>query len=335
MMKMKMKMCALFVILALASQHASGVEVFEGEESVLLPCNMNVSKDHAIVWKREDLSSPIVHAVVEGKDDLINQNKRYSNRTSMSADALQTRDLSLTLRKPTFTDSGNYTCVTRKHGADQQRTEVQLKVKERPVWPIVLPAVLVPVVLLGAVIIFLLYRVTQREKLMTVGQLTPLEVTEGAPSVLLPYTHTCCLGEVVKVEWFFVTHENKKVCVFENGQVKRDQQHTDYRERAQMESFPPKEEKTDQLNRPEVDLSLTLRNPVCADGGVYLCIIHDKAVNTMKLKLVPLLVKEPLMTTVRASVGRRNKAAKRLPSFRVSKEKKNVAESHPLNSQPV
>ncbi|XP_039901444.1 uncharacterized protein LOC120742271 isoform X6 [Simochromis diagramma] len=305
MMKMKMKMCALFVILALVSQHASGVEVFEGEESVLLPCNMVVPKDHAVVWKREDLSSAIVHAIVEGKDDLlnqntrysnrtsmsadalqtgdlINQNARYSNRTSMSADALQTRDLSLTLRKPTFTDSGTYACVTRKHGADQQRTEVQLKVK--------------------------------------VGQLTPLEVTEGAPSVLLPYTHTCCLGEVVKVEWIFVTHENKKVCVFENGQIKRDQQHTDYRERAEMESFPPKEEKTDQLNRPEVDLSLTLRNPVCADGGVYLCILHDRAVNTMKLKLVPLLVKEPLMTTVRAAVGGRNKAAKRLPSFRVSKD---------------
>lgn len=123
------------------------------------------------------------------------------------------------------------------------------------------------------------------------SQLTPLEVTEGAPSVLLPYTHTCCLGEVVKVEWIFVTHENKKVCVFENGQIKHDQQHTDYRERAEMESFPPKETKTDQLNRPEVDLSLTLRNPVCADGGVYLCILHDRAVNTMKLKLVPLLVK--------------------------------------------
>ncbi|XP_039901443.1 uncharacterized protein LOC120742271 isoform X5 [Simochromis diagramma] len=323
MMKMKMKMCALFVILALVSQHASGVEVFEGEESVLLPCNMVVPKDHAVVWKREDLSSAIVHAIVEGKDDLLNQNTRYSNRTSMSADALQTRDLSLTLRKPTFTDSGTYACVTRKHGADQQRTEVQLKVKERPpppVWPIVLSAVLVPVVLLGAVVFFLLYCVTQREKLMTVGQLTPLEVTEGAPSVLLPYTHTCCLGEVVKVEWIFVTHENKKVCVFENGQIKRDQQHTDYRERAEMESFPPKEEKTDQLNRPEVDLSLTLRNPVCADGGVYLCILHDRAVNTMKLKLVPLLVKEPLMTTVRAAVGGRNKAAKRLPSFRVSKD---------------
>uniref|UniRef100_A0A3B4HAC5 Ig-like domain-containing protein n=1 Tax=Pundamilia nyererei TaxID=303518 RepID=A0A3B4HAC5_9CICH len=141
-----------------SSQHASGVEVFEGEESVLLPCNMNVSKDHAIVWKREDLSSPIVHAVVEGKDDLINQNKRYSNRTSMLADALQTGDLINQNKKPTFTDSGNYTCVTRSHGADQQRTDVQLKVKERPVWHKVLPAVLVPVVLLGAVIIFLLYR---------------------------------------------------------------------------------------------------------------------------------------------------------------------------------
>lgn len=38
---------------------------------------------------------------------------------------------------------------------------------ERPVWPKVLPAVLVPVVLLGAVVVVLLYRVTQREKLMT------------------------------------------------------------------------------------------------------------------------------------------------------------------------
>lgn len=36
-----------------------------------------------------------------------------------------------------------------------------------PVWPKVLPAVLVPVVLLGAVVFVLLYRVTQREKLMT------------------------------------------------------------------------------------------------------------------------------------------------------------------------
>ncbi|XP_063325221.1 uncharacterized protein LOC134624397 [Pelmatolapia mariae] len=334
MMKMNMKTRVLFVILAVVSQHASGVEVYEGEESVLLPCKLVVPEDHAVVWKREDLTSFIVHTIVEGKDDLINQNPRYGNRTSMRA--LQTGDLSLTLRNPTFTDSGTYTCATRIHGVDKERTEVQLKVKERPVWPKVLPAVLVPVLLLGAVIIFLLYRVTQREKLMTEAQLTPLEVMEGAPSVLLPYTHTCCLGEVVKVEWIFVTDENKKVFVFENGQIKHDQQHRDYRERAEMESFPPKEKKTDQLNWSEVDLSLTLRNPVCADGGVYLCIIHDKAVNTMKLKLVPLLVKEPLMTTIRASLGRGNSAAsKPLPPFRVSKEKKNVGESHPLSSQPV
>lgn len=36
-----------------------------------------------------------------------------------------------------------------------------------PVWPKVLPAVLVPVVLLGAVVFVLLYRVREREKLMT------------------------------------------------------------------------------------------------------------------------------------------------------------------------
>nr|XP_024655183.1 V-set domain containing T-cell activation inhibitor 1-like [Maylandia zebra] len=197
----KMKMCALFVILALASQHASGVEVevYEGEESVPLPCQFAapISKDHVIVWRRDDLHSSIIHSIVEGKVDLSSLNKRYSNRTSMSADALQTGDLSLTLRKPTFTDSGTYTCLTRKDGEEKQRTEVQLKVKEHPpVWPIILSVGLVGIVLLISV---LLNRVKERQNSMTVCQLTPVKVTEGHRLSCCP-THPDVLFKMLS-EW--------------------------------------------------------------------------------------------------------------------------------------
>uniref|UniRef100_A0A3Q4I9F0 Immunoglobulin V-set domain-containing protein n=1 Tax=Neolamprologus brichardi TaxID=32507 RepID=A0A3Q4I9F0_NEOBR len=63
-------------------------------------------------------------------NDILNdQNHRYTNRTSMKADALQTGDLSLTLRNPTVSDGGTYTCIVRKYGQDQSKTHVQLKVK--------------------------------------------------------------------------------------------------------------------------------------------------------------------------------------------------------------
>lgn len=118
------------------SQHASGVEVYEvyeGEESVLLPCQVPVnvsSSSTAVVWDRDEFKIPTVHMRVQSGDDILNdQNHRYTNRTSMKADALQTGDLSLTLRNPTVSDGGTYTCIVRKYGQDQSKTHVQLKVK--------------------------------------------------------------------------------------------------------------------------------------------------------------------------------------------------------------
>ncbi|GAA6230946.1 uncharacterized protein LOC108892737 [Lates japonicus] len=115
-----MKMLEVLVILLLVSQHALGIEVYEGEESVLLPCQVNASvpEKSKVVWSRRDLIESIVHLRQQSGDNLKNQNERYTNRTSMRTDALQTGDLSLTLRKPSITDSGSYTCTVRKFGLE-------------------------------------------------------------------------------------------------------------------------------------------------------------------------------------------------------------------------
>ncbi|XP_030578990.1 uncharacterized protein LOC115775659 [Archocentrus centrarchus] len=111
------------------SQHASVVEVYEGEESVLLLCQVPVFSDSAVVWDHSDSKPSTVHVRLQSGDDLRNQSQRYTNRTSMRADALQTGDLSLTLRNPTGSDSGTYTCTVHSHGQDMSRKDIQLKVK--------------------------------------------------------------------------------------------------------------------------------------------------------------------------------------------------------------
>eukprot|EP00064_Thunnus_orientalis_P020269 superscaffoldBa00005488_g20403 len=127
---MKMKVFVMFVIHVHVSQHASGVEVYEGAESVLLPCLFStlLPEDPIVVWSRLDLNPTTVHQHEEDGDKLDGQNQRYSGRTLMSADAVETGDLSLTLRKPRLCDSGNYTCSIHSSGYEVMRTDVELLV---------------------------------------------------------------------------------------------------------------------------------------------------------------------------------------------------------------
>ncbi|XP_072232998.1 uncharacterized protein [Leuresthes tenuis] len=163
------------------SQHALGVqvEVFEGETSVLLPCRVavTVSNGSTVVWDRGDLKISTVHVRRPAGDYLKDQNQMYRDRTSVQAGALQTGDVSLTLRKPTFTDGGKYTCTIRRMGEDLSQTAIHLQV-----------------------------RVCQAET---------VELTEGKKSVLLPFKTKPGLPEGVRVEWSCSNHE-QLVHVYQN-----------------------------------------------------------------------------------------------------------------------
>ncbi|XP_042073126.1 V-set domain-containing T-cell activation inhibitor 1 [Haplochromis burtoni] len=156
----------LFVLLSV-SQHALAVvvEVTEGERSVLLPClfsSITPEDDPTVMWTRSDLDPKSVHQRGEGGDDLRGQNQRYRERTSMRPDALDSSDFSLTLRKPTKSDSGNYTCSISA-GSDERRVgDIQLKVKDQQV---------------------------------------EVKVEEGSDSVILPCKTTPDLPEDTRVEW--------------------------------------------------------------------------------------------------------------------------------------
>ncbi|XP_056224858.1 uncharacterized protein LOC130164264 isoform X2 [Seriola aureovittata] len=140
----------MFVMLLYMSQHASALEIYEGDDFVLLPCEFSTNDlgDPSVVWSRSDLRPSTVHQRQLEGDELKDQNQDYRDRTSMRTDALQTGDLSLTLRRPTIRDSSTYTCIIREGGREVSRREVPLEVKERPDWCWILLAVLVLLVLL-------------------------------------------------------------------------------------------------------------------------------------------------------------------------------------------
>ncbi|KAL4008963.1 hypothetical protein ACER0C_002815 [Sarotherodon galilaeus] len=128
-----MKTLVVFLLLMNVFQHALAVvlEVNEGEISVLLPCQYSgiIPDDLTAMWTRSDLHPKTVHLRREGRDDLTGQNKRYSRRTSMRPDALDTGDFSLTLRKPQLTDSGKYTCSISAGREELTLKDIQLQVK--------------------------------------------------------------------------------------------------------------------------------------------------------------------------------------------------------------
>ncbi|MED6272342.1 hypothetical protein CHARACLAT_029358, partial [Characodon lateralis] len=106
------------------------VEVQEGTQSVVLPCQYSKELEELVTvkWSRFDLNPNTVHQRREG-DDLQEQNQLFSGRTSMTPDALDSGDFSLTLREPQFSDSGDYTCSIIDDKEETILSVVQLNVK--------------------------------------------------------------------------------------------------------------------------------------------------------------------------------------------------------------
>ncbi|XP_067378859.1 uncharacterized protein [Channa argus] len=267
-----MKMFVEFVIFIHVSQHVSAVDMYEGDQFVLLHCEFPPFELDTVMWSRSDLIPSTVHQRQQEGDELKNQNQLYSGRTSMMPDALETGDVSLNLTELQLSDSGTYTCSVRSVTMGERRlTNVQLEVKERfPSWAKVLLVLLVLLIVAGGLLVHF------RHYFMSVYQ---VEVDSGVESVQLPCKTTVCLPVDAKVQW-----KNSKdwmIHVYQNGSDQPEEQFYCYRGRTKMKRNLLK----------TGDLSLTLKYPTDEERGACSCTVYSREGNILMKKDVMLQVK--------------------------------------------
>ncbi|XP_054879202.1 LOW QUALITY PROTEIN: NLR family CARD domain-containing protein 3-like [Poeciliopsis prolifica] len=107
----------------------ASLKVDSGVKSVLLPCKPKIylPRDARVEWRNGE--NKTVHVYPNGSDDPEEQN--LTSRTRMDDDPLKTKDLSLTLDRPSMADSGIYTCrVSIRKRVILVKKRVNLQVKD-------------------------------------------------------------------------------------------------------------------------------------------------------------------------------------------------------------
>ncbi|XP_070404410.1 butyrophilin subfamily 3 member A2-like [Nothobranchius furzeri] len=86
-------------------------------DDITLPCSLKPPKDASqttVEWGRLDLTPRFVHVWYEGQELLVDQNRAYKGRASVSAGQLKHGDASLRISDVRLTDNGRYRCYVPK-----------------------------------------------------------------------------------------------------------------------------------------------------------------------------------------------------------------------------
>lgn len=90
-------------------------------DDIVLPCQLKPPTDAVsmtLEWGRPDLDPRFVYVWHDGQELLVDQNKAYKGRASVSIDKLKHGDLSLKLPKVNVSDNGMYRCYIPKLGKE-------------------------------------------------------------------------------------------------------------------------------------------------------------------------------------------------------------------------
>ncbi|KAM9328258.1 uncharacterized protein KZ484_019592 isoform 1-T2 [Pholidichthys leucotaenia] len=282
----------LFVsVLVFVFQHTLGVsvDVYEGDELVVLPCQVDSSLTvhSTVVWTRKYKRYDVHRRLQTGIDDFSKQHMTYRGRTSMREDALQTGDLSLTLKEPSTGDTTTYVCTVTSNGQQLNQTEVFLYVKsgfDRPSRSPIWPALIAPIVILLVILVVIGVSYKRiHKKLNGPADCRPVVMMAiRGDTVVLPFVtveEQLCDG--VTVEWKLTTRWKKNIPVHTYHRGQFHIQGQDYQGRTQMDHDPLM----------TGNLSLTLRHVCTDDIGTFICDVYNESRKSLKTKMVLLTVR--------------------------------------------
>ncbi|KAI3375547.1 hypothetical protein L3Q82_003874 [Scortum barcoo] len=228
---------------AIVSQHASAVELYEGEEFVLLPCEYQTFNldDPTVFWSRYDLNPPT-----------------FPSQHASAVELYEGEEFVLLPCEYQTFNLDDPTVVWSRYDLNPPTVHQRLQKERFPSWAKALVVLLV-LLLVGLVAGALLRH--YRHYFMSVYQ---VEVEEGVESVQLPCKTIVHLPRDVKVVW--TERDGRKVHVYQNGSDEPEEQDEFYRDRTEM--------KEDLLKTG--DLSLILKQPkyTNTDTDIYTCTVY-------------------------------------------------------------